>query len=77
MGICCPYYENEASIQSGPALKSADYLVSMCSVEYRCTNKHDIDKEAIEERPHVITCVDLLHLHLCVNVTVIEEIYVR
>ena len=33
-----------------------------------------IYEEVLEERPHVIAGVDLLHLHLGVHVTMIEEV---
>ncbi len=36
-----------------------------------------VDEEVFEERPHVVGGVNLLHLHLRVDVTVVQEIHVR
>ena len=48
----------------------------MDSVVSGRTDGHYIDEEVLEQRPHVITGVDLFHLYLCVYVAVIQEVYV-
>lgn len=37
----------------------------------------DVHEEILEQLPHVVAGVDLLHLHLRVHVAVIEEVNVR
>lgn len=37
----------------------------------------DIHQEVIKQLPHVITGVDLFHLHLRVHVAVIQEVHIR
>ena len=34
----------------------------------------DVDQEVIKEFPHVVAGVDLLHLHLGVNIAVVQEV---
>lgn len=47
----------------------------------RCTlvTTHDahVDEEVLEERPHVLAVVHLLHFHLRVHVAVVQEVDVR
>ncbi len=46
--------------------------VSWCQL----THPVHVYKEIVKEFPNVIAGVDLLHLHLCVHIAVVHEIYV-
>ena len=43
----------------------------------KCTYHCHVNEKVLEESPHVIARVDFLHLHLCVDVTMIQEVHVR
>jgi len=34
----------------------------------------DVHQEVLKQLPHMVGGVDLLHLHLCVDVAVVEEV---
>lgn len=34
----------------------------------------NINQEVLEEFPHVVGSVDLLHFHLCVHIAVVQEV---
>ena len=36
-----------------------------------------VDEEVLKQSPHVVAGVDLLHLHLSVDVTMVQEVDVR
>ena len=41
---------------------------------FSCAYHSHINEEVLKQSPHVIARVDLLHLYLCVNVTVVQEV---
>lgn len=47
------------------------------NVRFMRSYSADIHQEVIKQLPHMVTGVDLLHLHLRVHVAVIQEVHIR
>ena len=53
-----------------------EHDVSMLAIAGRVAHHGHVDEEVLEQLPHVVARVDLLHLNLGVDVAVIEEVHV-
>ena len=50
-------------------------LHMVCVYEWQKSSYHSHVKEKVfKQGPHVVTGVDLFHLHFCVNVTMVQEV---
>lgn len=54
--------------------RCADWILCLFIVKYFVAYPTNVHQEVLKQLPHVVRCINLLHLHLCIHIAVVQEV---